>query len=291
MAKLNFRELERGRAHSRGTPALSVSRRGSGLSSESSGLDFDEFAEPGEYVPDAKFESGLEENDSFAEEYDSFADDDPSLGLASWADTAAHPELEPFIAKLKAGAYPLSRQLKPNEPQKLNDRHLTAIFLRASGLKQSRVAQITGYTDSALSVILNHPYAQALLTRLAAHMASSVIDMEARVKAAAPEALDTVLEVMRDTNERGSVRSKNAFELLKLAGVGAKQESKVVHEFQVPKEQASLLTEAIRESRNIVDAEYVEIVQGDGSDVSASDSPAGEVGRLPSPAPSPADEG
>lgn len=166
--------------------------------------------------------------------------------------------LDTLFAKAMAGLIPRPRALKSNEPDTLDERHLHAILLRSGGMTQARIADYMGWTESWTSVVLNHPDAQYVLTRIVSYAADNVIDMEARIKAYAPEALDTVVEVMRSSNDE-KVRSNNAFEVLKMAGYGSKKDGAGVNvtiNNGVPSATISALADVIRESREIKDRVY-----------------------------------
>lgn len=174
--------------------------------------------------------------------------------------------LDSLFARAMSGLLPRSRALKSWEPDLLDERHLHAILLRAGGMSQAQIAKMLDWSESWTSVVLNHPDAQYVLTRLVSYAADNVIDMEARIKAHAPEALDTVVEVMRSSNDE-KLRSQNAFELLKMAGYGSRNEKPAaqggVHIGQVniaqsvPGPVVANLADAIREARQIKEVTYV----------------------------------
>lgn len=170
--------------------------------------------------------------------------------------------LDSLFARAMAGLIPRPRQLKAWEPELLDERHLHAILLRAGGMQQGQIAKMLNWSESWTSVVLNHPDAQYVLTRIVSFAADNVIDMETRIKAHAPEALDTIVEVMRESKDE-KVRSTNAFELLKMAGYGSKKPEAPTINAQnvqinqgVPEKALTNLADAIRESRQIQEVIY-----------------------------------
>lgn len=175
--------------------------------------------------------------------------------------TARH-ELQGLITRAMTGTLPRIRTLKEWEPDKLNARHVQMVMMRASGLKNNLIAELLDVGEANVSVVLGHPDAQFLLTKVLSYAAESVTDIPTRLKAHAGEALDTALHWMRHGSDR--VASKNAFELLKMAGYGAEQKSTVTHNVTLPAAQANQLTEALAESRDITPLVRVTNASGPG---------------------------
>lgn len=159
-------------------------------------------------------------------------------------------ELDQLIAMAMSGLMPRSRELNYWEPKLLDERHLQAVMMRASGLQQSFIAKSMGWTDAWTSVVLNHPDAQYILTKMVSYAADQVLDVQARVKAHAGEALDKVVEIMRSTNDQ-RLASSNAFEILKMAGYGAVEKKQVEMQVSIPQKNLNLLQAALEESNQI----------------------------------------
>jgi predicted XRE-type DNA-binding protein len=194
--------------------------------------------------------------------------------VLDFSPTARH-ELQGLFHRAMQGTLPRIRTLKEWEPDKLNARHIQMIMMRAGGMPQNAIAEILDVTEGNVSVVLNHPDSQFLLTKVLSYAAESVTDIPARVKAHAGEALDVALHWMRHGSDR--VASGNAFKILAMAGYGEEQKTTIRHEVTMPKEQASLLTQALSESRDITP--LVRVVNGPG------DAPSGTATEGSSPEP------
>lgn len=193
-------------------------------------------------------------------------------------------ELSTLFRQVMAGELPRGRALKPNEPDRLDERHLNIIMLRASGMDQGIIARTTGFTEPWVSIVLNHPDAQSVLATIVGYAADNVIDLNKRIQATAPEAFDKVVRVMRTTPDEG-LASRNAFEILKMAGYGAVEKKSVKHEFGLSDEGAKELAQAMREAQGLGKVEFAEFVQahevsvGSGSVSSGSPATSAESGQ------------
>jgi predicted transcriptional regulator len=172
--------------------------------------------------------------------------------------TAQRESIEDLFDAAMAGFLPRSRELKPWEPDKLNPRHLQIINLKAAGVSNTKIAEMLGIGETNVSIIVNHPDSKYLLARIVAYAAENVTDIRARIEASAALAHEKLMEVLTTSTKEDSI-IKVGFGLLDRAGYGAvqKSESKVVNEIHMAKEEASLISQAIRESSSIEEAEYV----------------------------------
>lgn len=202
------------------------------------------------------------------EEYYGLPDDlEPTIDLNADRGTLKRLAMEELVTRAMSGLLPRSRPLKSWEPDTLDERHIQAILLRATGMPQKAIAAVLGWDAPWTSVILNHPDAQYILTKLLSYAADNVIDLTTRIKATAPEAFDTVVEVMRTSNDE-KVRTQNAFEILKMAGYGAKSTAtpqpgsvtnvQVNVNNAVPSKTLGNLADAIREAQGIGEVRYVQ---------------------------------
>jgi transcriptional regulator len=202
--------------------------------------------------------------------------------------------IDDLMARAMSGLLPRNRSLKSYEPDYIDERHLQAIMMRASGLQQSVIANFMGWTDAWTSIVLNHPDSQYILTKMVSYAADEVLDIQERIKAHAGEALDKVVEVMRNTQDQ-RLASANAFEILKMAGHGAVEKKEVRAEIAMPKESLSLLADAIKESKEIRAVEGVDyrVLSSTGNVSSESPAAPSESGRkgtdLPPSSDSPAE--
>lgn len=195
-----------------------------------------------------------EEEDAGPEPTLDFNDPTPDLGSRV---VKRGPEMDDLIARAMSGLLPRSRSLKPWEPATLDERHLQIVMMRATGMKQNAIASLLGLQQAWVSVVLNHPDAQYLLTKIVGYAADEVLDVQQRIAAHAGEALDKVVEVMRTTQDQ-RLASANAFELLRMAGHGETKKVSVQAEIAVGKAQVDLLAEAIAEAQQLSAVEGVD---------------------------------
>ena len=193
-------------------------------------------------------------------------------------------ELDQLYAMALSGLLPRSRELKSWEPARLDERHLQAVVMRAAGLQQGYIAKCLGFTEPWTSIILNHPDAQYLLSKIVGYASDNVLEIQTRIKGVAGEALDKIVEVMRSTSDQ-RLASNNAFELLKMAGYGAVEKKQVEHQVSVPKQSMDLLSAALNESNQImvVESQYRMVPGPINSEFPAVPENSGSVGAVVPP--------
>lgn len=172
------------------------------------------------------------------------------------------PEIEKLFALALEGKLPRSRPLKPWEPQKLNERHIVMITMRAGGLHQRQIAHAIDDTEARVSIVLNHPDAELLLAKLQAMKAMEPSSIEMRLAALSEPALGTLERLFDDSSEVSDLkRAPMAFKLLELNGHGAKKkvEHSHSHELRAAPEQLDRLTTALRESRSIEQGQVLNV--------------------------------
>lgn len=185
----------------------------------------------------------------------------PQEGLPDLGEAQISPEIQRLFELALEGALPRSRELKAWEPQTLNERHLSMIMMRVSGVKQREIAQIFGATDSNVSIVLNHPDAEYLLSRLHAARFSMPNDIEKRLEALNEDAVRVLEELMSDEEVSALKKTPAAFKLLERNGYGKKQvvEHEHRHRLEANGDQLAQLASALRESRSIEDQPTIEV--------------------------------
>jgi transcriptional regulator len=186
-------------------------------------------------------------------------------------------ELASLFEQARRGELPRSRELLAHEPILLNERHLQAIMMRVMGMRQCDIARALDYTDSTVSIILNHPDSQYILDRIQAMSGVQVADIDARLQRLNEKAVDAI-EDLFDASEMkeaqlASLKARAGFSLLE-RNLGKKKtvEHNHAHRLEVSAESASIISRALSEAR-LVEAEVV------------SFTPVGAVGQLgPAPA-------
>ena len=159
---------------------------------------------------------------------------------------------------------PRRRALKVNEPERLNERHLAMIGMRAQGLHQRLIAKAFGDNDEYVSMVLNHPDAVFLLAHLSAMRAANGNDFKRRMEALSEPAMsaieDALLADEPDTIKIALKRAPLAFRVLELNGEVKKPTRELDvnhnHRLDASPQQISLLREALREAKEVRDARY-----------------------------------
>lgn len=165
--------------------------------------------------------------------------------VVSW-DENKMERLEQLFSRAMAEGMTRNRPLKYWENLKLKPKHLQIILMKAAGYTNNLIAQQLDLTPARVSVIVNHPDAQSLLSTLVSYAAEDVLDIKTRIKAHAGEALDVALDVMRTTKD-DAVRARTGFELLKMAGYGAVEKKEVKRVVEIREEQSGRLADAMED--------------------------------------------
>lgn len=186
---------------------------------------------------------------------------------------AASPEIQQLFQLALEGSLPRNRELKYWEPDRLNERHLTMLMMRASGIKQRDIARIMGVTDANVSVVMNHPDGVYVLTRLQAARFSMPTEYEKRLEDLNSYAVDAIEELLQDTEVPAIKRVPAAFKLLEMNGHGRKkvEETKTVNvNLNASSAELGLLTRALREVQEIPEINYIDVSPGPGGELPAS---------------------
>lgn len=114
---------------------------------------------------------------------------------------------------------PQSRKAVPMEVPKLRPRIRLVLQLLESGLKQKEVARMTGYTESRVSQLasLRDPRFVAIRKEARERMDETVVDVGARIRKMANEALNRTADIMRQDKDLGNARLAAKF-VLEVAG-------------------------------------------------------------------------
>jgi hypothetical protein len=182
--------------------------------------------------------------------------------------------LEQYFEMALAGTLPRLRALRAGEVQKLHPVHLQIVMMKACGVPRKRIAQELDVTEATVTNVTKHPDAQFLLSKILSYAADEVINVETRMEAMLPEALDILAVAMREGTTE--TRVKVAFGLLDRRGYGKVETTRIVNEVKVERDKADLLNTALREVREIEDVEYVVYDTRDES------REAGSAGNAPS---------
>lgn len=160
----------------------------------------------------------------------------------------------------------MSRDLLPTRsgdrrwsPDKWTSRHRYVVMLELCGLKNNEIAAATGYSESRISIILSDPRAEVDRTELAGGVADKVTDVGLKLQLHAHEALDELVDLMRDAPD-DRVRQTSAIAILDRAGYskyqGVQKDSVELGEEAAARLERSIAT--IEEAYPEADYEVVE---------------------------------
>jgi transcriptional regulator len=190
-------------------------------------------------------------------------------------------ELSRLFEMARRGEIPRSRELLAHEPLSLNERHLQAVMMRAMGMRQCDIARALDYTDSTVSIILNHPDAAFILDQMAGMSAVDAADIDGRLQRLNSRAVEVIEELFEAADMKeaqlASLKARAGFTLLE-RNLGKKKhvEHEHTHSFKLDPQEVGLLSRALVESRR-VEAEMTSFTPA-GSMVQIS----GPVPALPS---------
>lgn len=100
------------------------------------------------------------------------------------------------LAQLLVAPTPPTATGAPTDLKKLRERHHSVARLMASGLQQTIVCEITGYTDAYLSTLLNAPSMQELIEYYRASQNNAAEAIAERLRSAGMSAVDILVERM-----------------------------------------------------------------------------------------------
>lgn len=106
-------------------------------------------------------------------------------------------------------------------PQELSHRHKYVAHLAAMGFKQVEIARRTGFSQAWLSTILSGELLTEEIDRIRKEMFA--LDPELALKSALPDSVELITKVIRDDQQKTSLRVDTAFRLIERTHGKAKQ--------------------------------------------------------------------
>lgn len=130
--------------------------------------------------------------------------------------------------------------------QELSPIHKQMCMYAAMGFKNYEIAEIMNYSESRISIVLNHPDAEAMIARMTTDLINKTTDDVAlRIRGATLEAQTKVLELMRSAKSE-SIQKECAFDILNRGGFKPR-EVHVNASVELPREEAELIRETLNE--------------------------------------------
>lgn len=143
-----------------------------------------------------------------------------------------------------------SRQLYT--PARVRPRHRIAVMLHESGIRPKEIAQMLGYTEARVSVILNshNVHLQAIREKFATQVADNCQDVITRLKLHAHEMVDIMLKHARNV-DKGDLSRLAAKDILDRAGF-APVKKMFSLEGKLPEEDLKRAMDKIDEANEVV---------------------------------------
>ena len=178
--------------------------------------------------------------------------------------------LAQILTKAKNGALPRDRAPRHYvEPATLTPAHINMVLDKAAGYTNIEIGERWDYTPVQVANVLSHPDSQTILSTIQAMQAGSLVSMESRFAALAPEALNVKVGIMRDPDVSPGTRDRVATDILDRAGYSPRRHEEHTHKHQivVPAEQAQALHSALAESQRIGIVDYSRHLHTSDADV------------------------
>lgn len=151
----------------------------------------------------------------------------------------------------------MSRDLHPAvikdkyyQPEKWTAFHRYVVMLELAGKRPGEIAQIVGMTESRISVILNDRRAEMDRVELGGALADRLTDLNSKLELYAHEALEVVVDEMRDLTNKPELRVKAGFGIMDRAGYTAKTKDPEEQAPSVPSEVADRLETVAKELKD-----------------------------------------
>lgn len=160
---------------------------------------------------------------------------------------------------------------KEYQPEKWSSLHRYIVLLEVAGKRPGEIAEITGLSNSRVSVILNDKRAELDRISLGSSLADRLVDLNAKLSLYAHEALEVIVDEMRDLTNRAELRVKAGFGILDRAGYTPSSKDESQPPPQIPEEIATRMEVVSRELQEhefryrFVDPKMKEI-EGDGGE-------------------------
>lgn len=135
--------------------------------------------------------------------------------------------------------------------KRVRDRHKMVVMLQVCGWTNNEIARATRYTPSRVSIILNSRHPELLAVRAATveRVANQTVDLSAKIRLAAPDALDKMISLVDSEDE--TVARLAARDILDRAGYSPVKKSVNV-DTKVPLDELNGVLGKIHEANEVV---------------------------------------
>lgn len=133
------------------------------------------------------------------------------------------------------------------QPEKWSSFHRYLVMLEIAGKRPGQIAEIVDITIGRVSTILNDPRAELDRINLGAALADRLTDVQSKLELYAHEALDVIVDELRDVTNRAETRIKAGFGLMDRAGYTPSVREDLPPAPDIPEELISRVEEVSKE--------------------------------------------
>ncbi len=139
------------------------------------------------------------------------------------------------------------------QPEKWSSFHRYLVMLEIAGKRPGQIAEIADITIGRVSTILNDPRAELDRINLGAALADRLTSVQSKLELYAHEALEVIVDELRDTTNKAEIRVKAGFGLMDRAGYTPNTKEDVPHAPDIPEELVARVEEI---SKELLDSEF-----------------------------------
>lgn len=133
------------------------------------------------------------------------------------------------------------------QPEKWSSFHRYLVMLEIAGKRPGQIAEIADITIGRVSVILNDPRAELDRLSLGINLADKLVTIQSKLDLYAHEALEVIVEEMREPANKAEIRVKAGFGIMDRAGYTPNTREDIPKAPDIPEELISRVEEVSKE--------------------------------------------
>lgn len=158
------------------------------------------------------------------------------------------------LPEVKMPIYSSNRDLLPEisrekyyQPEKWSSFHRYLVMLEIAGKRPGQIAEIADISIGRVSTILNDPRAELDRINLGTSLADRLTDIQSKLDLYAHEALEVIVEELRDPSNKADLRVKAGFGLMDRAGYTPSSKEGLAPPPDIPEELVARVEEVSKE--------------------------------------------